>query len=53
LPPRGNCRKEDRESLPVSSAFPRGKKASEHAHEYLNFPDGQAAAEGAIRDALP
>lgn len=37
---------ENRESLPVPSTFPRSKEASEHAYEYLNFSDGQAAADG-------
>ncbi|RZT64343.1 manganese containing catalase [Microcella alkaliphila] len=37
---------ENREALPVPSTFPRSKEASEHAYEYLNFSDGQAAAEG-------
>lgn len=34
------------EGLPVPSNFPQSKEATEVSHQYLNFSDGKAAAEG-------
>lgn len=39
-------RDEGVEELPVPSTFPLSHEAREHSYQYINFSDGQAAAEG-------
>ncbi len=39
-------REEGVEDIPVPSNFPLGNEAREHAYKYLNFSDGQDAAQG-------